>query len=381
MRARALLLPLAMTRALQPSPAAHRFLLARHGETNFNAEGRIQGTLDASMLTNRGHQQAKGLGAYVAENEAERIAHVWVSPMRRARQTLEAVEAACAAAGVALPAATARDDLREIELHHWRPNRADENRGCGGRLTGWRGPTVFAERIAAPPRGTTRIFQGQSNARSAAPKNSLDGRFPRREGRLKTEIMDDGWAEWKKDPAACLARADLPLIDRGDAAAATWIFSGEKSRRRRNVDTPWRRVAAPPPNYADIQWRQGARIRYVMPNGARPLPDLWKRAVGNWVAIRDGSATAAGATLVVSHGALGRCMVAAALGGSMDTFKSPRYAFDNCECVEVAWEPGAPAASHWRRLHAEKTPWESAAAQKRAAPGYVGSDFAALQGF
>mmetsp|Transcript_16186 Transcript_16186/g.48133 ORF Transcript_16186/g.48133 Transcript_16186/m.48133 type:complete len:262 (-) Transcript_16186:12-797(-) len=261
MRARALLLPLAMTRALQPSPAAHRFLLARHGETNFNAEGRIQGTLDASMLTNRGHQQAKGLGAYVAENEAERIAHVWVSPMRRARQTLEAVEAACAAAGIALPAATARDDLREIELHHW-------------------------------------------------------------EGRLKTDLMNDGWAEWKKDPAA-----------------------------------------------------------YVMPNGARPLPDLWERAVGNWVAIRDGSATAAGATLVVSHGALGRCMVAAALGGSMDTFKSPRYAFDNCECVEVAWEPGAPAASHWRRLHTEKTPWESAAAQKRAAPGYVGGDFAALQGF
>ena len=35
---------------------------------------------------------------------------------------------------------------------------------------------------------------------------------------------------------------------RGDAAAATWIFHGDESRRRRgrDVDIPWRRVAATP---------------------------------------------------------------------------------------------------------------------------------------
>ena len=37
-------------------------------------------------------------------------------------------------------------------------------------------------------------------------------------------------------------RADLPKTGCGDAAAATWIFSGDESRRRRgrNVDIQWR---------------------------------------------------------------------------------------------------------------------------------------------
>ena len=36
---------------------ASRFLIARHGQTNWNAEGRIQGTLDTSVLTLNGVQQ------------------------------------------------------------------------------------------------------------------------------------------------------------------------------------------------------------------------------------------------------------------------------------------------------------------------------------
>ncbi len=136
-----------------------------------------------------------------------------------------------------MPAAVIRDDLREIELHTW-------------------------------------------------------------EGKLKSEVMDTGWARWKADPAS-----------------------------------------------------------FIMADGARPLPDLWERAVGNWVEIRR---NAPGCSLVVSHGALGRCMVAAALGGTMDTFRNPRFQFDNCELVEVAWAPGAPAAACWRRLHRARTDWEAA---------------------
>ena len=41
-----------------------RYLLARHGETTFNAEGRIHGTLDSSVLTDEGITQAAGLGAW-----------------------------------------------------------------------------------------------------------------------------------------------------------------------------------------------------------------------------------------------------------------------------------------------------------------------------
>ena len=47
--------------------------------------------------------------------------------------------------------------------------------------------------------------------------------------------------------------------------------------------------------------------------------------------------------------------------------------------VEVAWEPGAEAASHWRRLYTETTPWESSrAAVGTASTGYLGSDPAAM---
>ena len=48
--------------------------------------------------------------------------------------------------------------------------------------------------------------------------------------------------------AVYFRRADMSLMNRGDAAAATWIFSGDESRQRRgrDADIPWRRVAATP---------------------------------------------------------------------------------------------------------------------------------------
>ena len=242
--------------ATGPSAAARRFLLARHGETNFNAEGRIQGTLDSSQLTLRGIGQAAGLGHYVATHEAARVARVWVSPMTRARQTLAAVEGACEAAGAALPALNVRDDLREIELYHW-------------------------------------------------------------EGRLKTEIAyeeEEGWKQWKSDPT-----------------------------------------------------------KYVTPAGETPLPTLWERAVSNWDALR-ADAAGDGATLIVAHGAVGRCMVAAALGCGMESFKNEKFQFDNCWCAELAWEPDAPTASHWRWLYKAKGPWESEEdARRDAAAGRRGA--------
>jgi broad specificity phosphatase PhoE len=118
------------------------------------------------------------------------------------------------------------------------------------------------------------------------------------------------------------------------------------SNRYEVMETGWARWKADPASF-------------IMADGARPLPDLWDRAVGNWVEIRR---NAPGCSLVVSHGALGRCMVAAALGGTMDTFRDPKFQFDNCELVEVAWAPGAPAAACWRRLHRARTSWEAAAA-------------------
>ena len=62
-----------------------------------------------------------------------------------------------------------------------------------------------------------------------------------------------------RDTMSYRRRADVPSINRGDAAAATWIFRGHESLRRhgrvadiqrasrrrgRDVDIPWARVAA-----------------------------------------------------------------------------------------------------------------------------------------
>lgn len=64
-------------------------LLARHGETDFNAEGRVQGWLDIP-LNARGREQADALARSVAR---QGLATVYTSHLARARATAEAVGA------------------------------------------------------------------------------------------------------------------------------------------------------------------------------------------------------------------------------------------------------------------------------------------------
>lgn len=62
-------------------------LLVRHGESEANAEGRLQGRLDLP-LSERGRAQARQLGAWLARHRVEWDV-VYSSPLRRARQTAE----------------------------------------------------------------------------------------------------------------------------------------------------------------------------------------------------------------------------------------------------------------------------------------------------
>ena len=65
-------------------------LLARHGQTAYNAEGRFQGTLEVP-LDDVGLEQAADL-AEAARGHG--IVGLWCSPLRRARQTADVVGAA-----------------------------------------------------------------------------------------------------------------------------------------------------------------------------------------------------------------------------------------------------------------------------------------------
>ncbi len=84
-------------------------LLARHGETDWNREGRLQGHLDPP-LNDRGRAQARELACDVA---AEAIEAVYTSDLRRAAET-----AAIVAAAFGLPV-TVDQRLREIDLGSW----------------------------------------------------------------------------------------------------------------------------------------------------------------------------------------------------------------------------------------------------------------------
>ena len=104
-----------------------RLLLVRHGETNYNADGRIQGRLE-SILTDKGHQQARDLGKWLAAAE-QHVDRVFVSPRRRTRQTLAEIEEYASS----LPPAEVHAGLREIELTMWEGQNRKDLRGADGR--------------------------------------------------------------------------------------------------------------------------------------------------------------------------------------------------------------------------------------------------------
>jgi 2-carboxy-D-arabinitol-1-phosphatase len=80
-------------RSPRPRPGASlreakRVVLVRHGQSTWNAEGRIQGSSDASVLTPKGEAQAETCRQMLASDSFDAC---FTSPLARSRRTAEII--------------------------------------------------------------------------------------------------------------------------------------------------------------------------------------------------------------------------------------------------------------------------------------------------
>jgi broad specificity phosphatase PhoE len=113
----------------------------RHGETEWNATGRLQGTQDVP-LSERGVQQAVAAGAILkgllARDVREASSMPFVSsPLGRARATMELVRGTL---GLLAEGYTADDRLREIGYGQWESMTLEQAEA--------RDPVLYARRLA-----------------------------------------------------------------------------------------------------------------------------------------------------------------------------------------------------------------------------------------
>jgi probable phosphoglycerate mutase len=74
--------------ALPPLLEAKRVVLVRHGQSTWNAEGRIQGSSDLSVLTPKGESQAETSRLMLLSDSFDAC---FISPLARSRRTAEII--------------------------------------------------------------------------------------------------------------------------------------------------------------------------------------------------------------------------------------------------------------------------------------------------
>lgn len=89
-----------------------RIVIVRHGQSSYNAERRIQGRSDASVLTQKGLEDARKLAATLSNLS---FAAIYTSPLQRAKHTAEIIHDCCAKATPLI----ATEQLLEIDLPLW----------------------------------------------------------------------------------------------------------------------------------------------------------------------------------------------------------------------------------------------------------------------
>jgi broad specificity phosphatase PhoE len=97
-------------------PYPYRVIFARHGQTAYNAENRLQGQRDIP-LNGKGREQASAIGRFLHDHlgaefmRLDAIGAFWASPLGRTRQTMELARVA-----MGLPPQPYRLDARLMEL-------------------------------------------------------------------------------------------------------------------------------------------------------------------------------------------------------------------------------------------------------------------------
>ncbi len=137
-----------------------RLILLRHGQTDYNVAGRMQGHLD-SVLTAVGHEQAAEAAPVLAALDPDRIVS---SDLQRAADTAEVIGAVCG-----LPVKfDAR--LRETHLGDWQGcTVAQIDHSHPGAIAAWRSDPRWA-----PPGGESRV---DVVARARPVVDELDAEF------------------------------------------------------------------------------------------------------------------------------------------------------------------------------------------------------------
>ncbi len=103
------------------APISYRIVFVRHGETDYNAEGRLQGQRDIPLNV-RGRAQASAIGRALAKAMPDAIAALeaaeafTASPLLRTRQTMELARAAL---GLAPSRYALEPALQELTFGAW----------------------------------------------------------------------------------------------------------------------------------------------------------------------------------------------------------------------------------------------------------------------
>jgi phosphoserine phosphatase len=101
---------------VEDRPLATRVILVRHGESSFNVEGRVQGHINVSTLTEQGIADAKCVGQALQGIDIQSFYH---SPLNRAQLTAQNIWETLDRAGSPPPQPVINPDLIEISLPLW----------------------------------------------------------------------------------------------------------------------------------------------------------------------------------------------------------------------------------------------------------------------